>query len=101
MKKLVIAAILATASMGATAASATQYWVEHGVKLNARSGPGTHYHVLGTFNPCTPVHVYAHKHGWAKVKFNGYWYWVSAKYLQKHACHYHAPKKKHHHSWGY
>ena len=96
MKKLLIsAALAATAMTAATAASATQYWVENGISLNARSGPGTQYHVLGKFNPCTPVHVIAYTHGWAKVSYNYNYYWVSAKYLQNRSCHYgggHQPK---------
>ena len=93
MKKIILSAIIAATAMTASAASATQAWVGHS-QLNARSGPGTHYHVLGTFNPCTPVHVVAYKHGWAKVAFNHSYYWVSAKYLQGQSCHW-APKKKH------
>lgn len=98
MKKLVISAIVAAATLGASAASATQAWVGHNA-LNARSGPGTHYHVLGTFTPCTPVHVIGWKHGWAKVAYKHKYYWVSGKYLQSHGC-YKAPKKKHY-GYGY
>ncbi len=93
MKNLILSAIVAATAMTASAASATQAWVG-GNHLNARSGPGTHYHVLGTFNPCTPVHVVAYNHGWAKVYFNHNYYWVSAKYLKGHSCKW-APKKKH------
>ncbi|WGW02957.1 SH3 domain-containing protein [Tropicibacter oceani] len=95
---LTAAAITLTTSLVAGAALATPYWVDNGITLNARSGPGTNYHVLGSFPPCTKVHVIAHQHGWAKLSYNNGYYWVSAKYLQNHACNtgYHqpAPKKK-------
>ncbi|ASP21829.1 bacterial SH3 domain protein [Antarctobacter heliothermus] len=94
MKKFILSAVLAAAAMTASAASATQAWIGD-YHLNARSGPGTNYHKLGTFNPCTAVHVVAYNHGWAKVYFNHKYYWVSAKYLQGQSCHW-APKKKHH-----
>lgn len=87
MKTLIISAIIATASLGATAASATQAWVANGISLNARSGPSTHYNVLGKFHACTKVHVVAYKHGWAKVAYDHNYYWVAAKYLQGHSCH--------------
>ncbi|CUH77671.1 SH3 domain-containing protein [Tropicibacter naphthalenivorans] len=95
MKKILLSAVLAAATLTASAASATQAWVGSSA-LNARSGPGTNYHVLGTFKPCTPVHVVAHSHGWAKVAYNHGYYWVSAKYLSNQSCHYApAPKKTH------
>ncbi len=94
MKNIILSAAVAAATlMSAGAAAANSAWVDHGIKLNARSGPGTQYHVIGTFNPCTKVHVVAQKWGWAKVAFNHNYYWVSAKYLQNHSCHY-VPKKK-------
>ena len=75
MKKLLIAAILAAGTtVTATAASATAYWVEHGITLNARSGPGTHYDVYGVLRSCTKVHVVGYKHGWAKIKYKGHYY---------------------------
>ena len=94
MKKIIASALIAAATHGASAASATQAWVGHSA-LNARSGPGTHYHVLGTFNPCTPVHVVAYNHGWAKVAYNHSYYWVSAKYLQGKSCYKKNTYKKH------
>lgn len=95
MKKLIISAVFAAATtFTASAASATAYWVEHGITLNARSGPGTHYDVYKRIHACTKVHVVGYKHGWAKIKYNGYYYWVSAKYLSKHDCHQYKPKKK-------
>lgn len=95
MKKLLIAAILAAGTtVTATAASATSYWVEPGITLNARSGPGTHYDVYGKLHACTKVHVVDYRHGWAKVSYKGHYYWVSAKYLQKHDCHAYKPKHK-------
>jgi uncharacterized protein YraI len=103
MQKLLAAALIAAASLSACAASATQAWVGQSA-LNARSGPGTHYHVLGTFHPCTPVHVLGWKHGWAKVAYKHKHYWVSGKYLQTHSCHHRPHYKKHHkkhHGYGY
>lgn len=100
MKKLLISAIVAASALSASAASATSAWIEHGVTLNARSGPGTNYHVIGTFNPCTNVHVVAHQYGWAKVAYNHNYYWVSAKYLRNHACNTYTPPKKKHYSGG-
>ena len=99
MKKLILSAIVAATAMTASAASATQAWVGN-YALNARTGPGTHYHVLGTFKACTPVHIVAYKHGWAKVYFDYNYYWVSAKYLQNKPC-YWVPKKKYHHKKKY
>lgn len=119
MKNLIISAIIAATAMTASAASASQAWIgKH--HLNARSGPGVNYHKIGTFNPCTPVHIinYTQDHygnaTWYKVKFNHKAYWVKADYVQGHACHW-APKKKiykkkhhnqwapkkHHNQWGY
>ncbi len=95
MKKVLISAILAaTAAITATSASATSYWVKHGVSLNARSGPSTYYDVVYRFNACTPLHVVSYKDGWAKVQYNHNYYWVSAKYLSDHKCY--TPKKKVH-----
>ncbi len=99
MKNFLTAAVIAvSATLAAGAASATTYWVDNGITLNARSGPGTNYHVVGSFNPCTKVHVVGYHHGWAKVAFNNYYYWVSAKYLQNHACNtgYYKPAPKKH-----
>ncbi|WP_425100593.1 SH3 domain-containing protein [Tropicibacter sp. S64] len=82
-------------TFAAGAASATNYWVDYGVTLNARSGPGTNYHVIGTFSSCSKVNVVGYSHGWAKIQYNHSYYWVSAKYLQDHACNTgYAPKKK-------
>ncbi|MCH2094700.1 MAG: hypothetical protein MK160_06220 [Rhodobacteraceae bacterium] len=86
MKKLIISAIIATAGLTASAASATTYWVQEGIKLNARTGPSTYYHAVGKFHGCTKLHVVAYKKGWAKVAYKHDYYWVSAKYLQNHAC---------------
>lgn len=97
MKKLILSAIIAATAMTASGASAAQAWVGHS-HLNARSGPSTHYQVLGVFQPCTPVHIVAYKHGWAKVYFKHSYYWVSAKYLKGQSCHWSPPKKKH---WGH
>lgn len=90
------AAIALVATVSAGAASATTYWVKDGIHLNARSGPSASTYKVGTFNPCTKVHVVDYKHGWAKVVYKHKAYWVSAKYLQGHSCGYHAPAKKKH-----
>ncbi|MFW2544021.1 SH3 domain-containing protein [Primorskyibacter sp. 2E107] len=98
---LTAAALAVSATLCAAPAVATPYWIDSGVTLNARSGPGTNYHVIGTFQPCTRVHVQAYTHGWAKVSYNQRYYWVSAKYLQDHACGQgYKPKPKHGHSHG-
>lgn len=86
MSRFLTAATILAASLTASAAAATPYWVDHGVTLNARSGPGTNYHVIGALPSCAKVHVVGYKHGWAKIKSGHGYYWVSAKYLQKHAC---------------
>jgi len=91
MKTLIVSAIIAAATLTAGTASATQAWIGK-TALNARSGPGTSYHKIGTFKPCTKVHVVAHTHGWAKVRFNHNYYWVAAKYLRNSSCH--KPKVK-------
>ena len=85
----------ATMALSAGAAAATQYYVQHGVWLNARSGPGTHYHVVATLNPCTPIHVIQNYNGWTKFSWNGNHYYVSTQYLQTSACTYQKKKKKH------
>ncbi len=96
MKTFLLSAVIAAAALTAGTASATQAWVGHSA-LNARSGPGTNYHKVGTFQPCTPVHVIGHSHGWAKVAYNHSHYWVSAKYLRGSSCHAqtYTPKPKH------
>ena len=87
MKKIILAAVVAaSATFSGVAAFANSGWVAPGITLNARSGPGTNYHVVGKFHPCTQVHVVAWQHGWAKVNYNHNHYWVSGKYLQNHAC---------------
>ncbi len=91
MKKLILSAIVAATALTASAASATQAWVGQN-HLNARSGPGTNYQVLGTFNPCTPVDVIEYQYGWAKIYYQNTYYWVSSKYLRNSACNYAAPK---------
>ncbi|MCJ7872274.1 SH3 domain-containing protein [Marinovum sp. 2_MG-2023] len=104
MKNLLLAALLvAGTSVAATTASATSYWVEHGITLNARSGPGTYYDVIGKVHSCTRIHVVGYHKGWAKVSWKGHYYWVSAKYLQKHECHHNTykPKKKKYYGGGY
>ena len=94
MKTVLRAAALAAATLvAASTASAATWWVG-GSALNARSGPGTQYHVLGTFDPCTRVNVVGYSHGWAKIAWNNSHYWVSAKYLRDSACHAHKPKPK-------
>ena len=81
------------ATLAAGAASANTYWVEDGIHLNARSGPGTQYYAETTLKPCTKVEVVGQKWGWAKISYNYQTYWVSAKYLQDYKCGYKAPKK--------
>lgn len=93
MKTFLTAALLAASTLAAGAASATPVWIEKGIHLNARSGPGAQYHKLGTFDPCTRVHAVAYHHGWAKVVYNHHAYWVSAKYLRGSSCH--TPKRYH------
>lgn len=101
MKKYLIAAVLAaTSTLAATAASASTYWVKYGITLNARSGPGTYYDVIGKFHSCNAVNVVDYQNGWAKISYNGYNYWVSSRYLQQHKCGYQAPKKKSYSSGG-
>ena len=97
MKKFLIAAAVAAATLAsAGTASATTFWVEKGVTLNARTGPGTYYDVIGQLKQCRKVHVVAYKKGWAKVSWKGHYFWVAAKYLSNHKCHYgHATYKKH------
>ena len=45
------AAIAIAATFAAGAASATTYWVQDGIHLNARSGPGTQYYSETTLKP--------------------------------------------------
>lgn len=87
MKRFLTAIILAAgATVAATGASATTWWVEHGVTLNARSGPGTHYDVIGKFHACSPVDVVDHQSGWSRLLWQGHYYWVSSGYLQQYEC---------------
>ncbi len=95
MKKLLIATILASAAVSATSASAASWWVEPGITLNARSGPGTHYDVYARIHACSVVEVHEFQSGWAHISYKGSKYWVSQKYLQDHNCdQYSKPKKK-------
>ncbi len=96
MKKFLIAAAVAASTLvTAGTASATTFWVEKGVTLNARTGPGTYYDVIGQLNQCRKVHVVAYKKGWAKVSWKGRYFWVSAKYLSSHKCRYGYKKNYH------
>jgi uncharacterized protein YraI len=87
------AALAIAATLAAGAASASSFWVQDGIHLNARSGPGTQYYTQATFSPCTKVHVIGYKWGWAQVSYNHQTYWVSAKYLQDSKCGYRAPRQ--------
>jgi uncharacterized protein YraI len=92
MTKLLVSALLAASALTASAAVADQAWVGNN-HLNARSGPGVGYDLLGTFNPCTPVDVIEYQYGWARVSHDNNNYWVSSQYLQDYACAYTPPKQ--------
>ncbi|GAA0105716.1 hypothetical protein UT300013_23400 [Paraclostridium sordellii] len=54
-------------------------------RLNVRSGPGTNYNTVGTLPKGSKVEVVEEINGWAKIKFNyGYGY-VSARYLSENS----------------
>lgn len=86
--KVFLAGTLALGMMVATASAAVagSAWTSNKTALNARSGPGTDYHVLRSFKRCTKVHVVKYSHGWAKVSYNGKHYWVSSKFLRGKPC---------------
>jgi len=111
MKNLVMSALVAGATMLSVGiAEAGNAWTSKHTALNARSGPGTSYHVKYKFPKCTKVYVIKWQHGWAKVKYNGKHYWVSGKYLRGKPCnahhnnghgHGHAKYHTHHHKHGH
>ena len=87
MKKHILATAIAVSTVfSAASAMANSSWVAQGVTLNARSGPGTNYHVMYKLPACAQVQVMGWQHGWAKVSYQHNQYWVSGKYLQTHAC---------------
>ena len=51
--------------------------------LNIRSGPDTTYEILGTFSYGDEVDVYNIKDGWAKIKYNNVYAYISAEYIEK------------------
>ena len=75
--------MMAVSTVGAVAGTA---WTTQQTALNARSGPGTSYHVLRSFKRCTKVHVITYSHGWAKVSYGKKHYWVSSKFLRGKPC---------------
>ena len=50
--------------------------------LNIRSGPGTTYDILGTLS-YDEVDVYSIKDGWAKIKYNNEYAYISSQYIEK------------------
>lgn len=98
--KLILSGTLALGLMALTvgAVHAGTAWTSQQTSLNARSGPGTGYHVLRSFKRCTKVHVIKYSHGWAKVSYNGHHYWVSSKFLRGRPCGsaHHKVHKSHH-----
>jgi hypothetical protein len=93
--KLILAGTLAFGMLAVStvAAVAGTAWTSQKTALNARSGPGTNYHVQRSFKRCTKVHVVKYSHGWAKVSYAGKHYWVSSKFLRGKPC-----ATKHHNS---
>jgi uncharacterized protein YgiM (DUF1202 family) len=102
--KLILAGTLALGMMALSVGTvvAGTAWTSKDTALNARSGPGTSYHVVRKLNPCSKVHVINHSHGWSKVSYGGKQYWVSSRYLRGQSCttsHHKTKQKKVHHQY--
>ncbi|APM00233.1 SH3 domain-containing protein [Pseudoalteromonas phage C5a] len=50
-------------------------------KLNVRDNPYTIKNIVGTLEKGEEVYVYSIVNGWAMIKFNSTFYYVSSKYL--------------------
>jgi uncharacterized protein YraI len=101
-KRFALAAAIALTTAGA--ALANPGWATQ--DLNFRTGPGTDYEVIAKLAGCTRMHVYESYGSWYKVQWNGYWGWVSARYVSGSDDHcYYAPAprkyKKHKKTYTY
>lgn len=93
-KRIVLAAAVALTTAGA--ALANPGWTTQ--DLNFRTGPGSQYEVIAALSGCSKVHVYESYGSWYKVKYQGYYGWVAARYVSGDSdhCYYSAPAPRKH-----
>lgn len=73
----------ALASVPALAPEQSSAYVEvTASRLNLRVGPGLNYGILGSLPYGTTVELLSSENDWAKVKYDGQTYYVSAKYIK-------------------
>ena len=100
MKRLLRTIVLGTiASFSAAPLVASTAWVEGGVYLNARSGPGTHFFVEMALSPCSAINIIGYQNGWSMIAYAGHTYWVSSRYVQNSPCGYHGHGHGHGHAY--
>ncbi len=88
--RLIAPLALATAlALGTGAASADSFrYVQQGVNLNARSGPGSHYATKKVLAPGTRLSVIRQQGNWAQVRTTeGLLLWVFGSHLRDQAPH--------------
>ena len=61
--------------------NATGRFIVTASKLNVRDNPYTTKNIVGTLEKDDEVYVYSIVNGWAMIKFNSTFYYVSSKYL--------------------
>ena len=61
--------------------NATGRFIVTASKLNVRDNPYTIKNVVGTLEKGDEVYVYSIVNGWAMIKFNSTFYYVSSKYI--------------------
>lgn len=94
--RLIAPLALATAlALGAGTASAESFrYVQQGVNLNARSGPGSHFAAKKVLAPGTRLSVIQQRGDWAQVKTTeGLLLWVFGSYLRDQATQTAAPRQ--------
>lgn len=61
----------------------TKTYVVTGDNVNIRSGPGTNYSILGTYNANTEIKVKSIDNGWAKFEYGSGYAYISADYIRE------------------
>ena len=61
--------------------NATGRFIVTASKLNVRDNPYTIKNIVGTLEKGDEVYVYSIVNGWAMIKFNSAFYYVSSKYI--------------------
>lgn len=61
----------------------TKTYVVTANNVNVRSGPGTNYAILGTYNANTEIKVKSIDNGWAKFEYGSGYAYISADYIRE------------------